>query len=402
MTVLVTFRSGGRHGKLRRDAAQIAFLVLLLCALPLLVGSLHAVPTPQTNGLNRRPRTLYRNEGKRILETAWDHRQQVLRKPDCSHLVNEVYRLAGFPYAYATSYELYAGHANFARVRNPQSGDIIVWPGHAGIVVSPKEHTFYSSVSSGLHTEAYNGGYWQSQGQPRFYRYVVTNSHVLLTQNVASPHTPAPKAAVEVLRVPAVGTNGDPAEVPTAGRGITATTNTNAEELEASGPAEPPVFDVPANVPIIARLARPTQVEVAEAISELSSASGNTLRRRDLSKYPLEVAIFDQFRVERVEVKKDRGWATVRVESRVTLRGPKIQLKHRTANVKWELRRGEKGWLAVPPSDCNYVPRDVAVRVLAEQLATLTQSAQPSSPTADIAQQEAHLARILDALFQAK
>ena len=401
MRVSVTLTGTGRHAKLPAEKAQ-TFGLLLLLAWLLPIGYLHAVPTPQGDGGDRRPRTLSPNEGKKVLSAAQDHRQLVLRKPDCSHLVNEVYRLAGFPYAYATSYDLYAGHANFARVQNPQAGDIIVWPGHAGIVVSSKEHTFYSSVSSGLHTEAYDEGYWRSQGRPRFYRYLISRNGDLLLQNAASGNTSAPKAAVEMLRAPGGGKEG-PAEVSTPRRDITGTIKAKAEEREPpSGPPEPSVFDVPRSVPIIARLAKPTQAEVAEAISELNSASGNLLRKGDLAKYSGELLIFDQFRVDRVEVKKDRGWAMVRVESRVTLKGPKIQFQHRTANVKWELRRDEKGWLAEPPSHCNYVPRDVAVQVLAAQLATLTQSALPSSQTTGTVQQEAHLVHILDALYQSK
>src|SRR6516164_1223784 len=145
MRVSVTLTGTGRRPKLPAEKAQTALGLLLLLAWLLPIGYLQALPTPQNEGADRRPRTLSPNEGKKVLNAAQDHRQQVLRKPDCSHLVNEVYRLAGFPYAYATSYELYAGNAHFARVQNPQAGDIIVWPGHAGIVVSSKEHTFYSS-----------------------------------------------------------------------------------------------------------------------------------------------------------------------------------------------------------------------------------------------------------------
>lgn len=402
MRVQVPLLGARLHTKLPPRRAQVAPLVSVLSVLSLLVGPLHAGPTPQGSGLDRRARTLSGNQGQRILEVAWDHRQQVLRKPDCSHLVHEVYRLAGFPYTYATSYELYTGQAGFARVRAPQAGDIIVWPGHAGIVVNPRNHTFYSSVSSGLHTEAYNGGYWQSQGQPRFYRYVVHGRGASLAQNVAPRNTPAPKTAAQELKVPAVRAKEGPAETAAPRPDITGTTTVDAQELQPSGPAEPSVLQVPPDVPIIARQGRPTQVEVAEAISELSSASGNVLRKQDLSNYPLEVTIFDQFRVERVEIKKDRGWAMVRVESQVTLKGPSVQLRHHTTRAKWELRRGEKGWLAVPPSDCNYVPRDVAIRVLTGQLATLTNSTLASSQTPDTVQQEAHLAHILDALFQHK
>jgi hypothetical protein len=61
-------------------------------------------------------------------------------------------------------------------VRHPQPGDLIVWPGHVGIVLKPLEHSFYSLVSTGLEAQNYEGTYWRSRGRPRFYRYKVENS----------------------------------------------------------------------------------------------------------------------------------------------------------------------------------------------------------------------------------
>lgn len=404
MRVLVTLRSAeglaGRSTTGRPWKGQFAAFGVLLALWALPLSSLQAAPGLQEAVSERSPRVLSRSEGKAILDAAWDHRQQVLRKPDCSHLVNEVYRLAGFAYPYATSFELYAGHPNFARVRTPHAGDIIVWPGHAGIVVNPREHTFYSSVSSGLRTETYDGGYWRSQGRPRFYRYVM-RSGVLLARNV----TPSTRQAgrdgaekVQVLTVPVI----EGSEDNSSPRGSTVSGSADSEDAGAGDATELSAFEVPSSIPIITRRAQPTQEEVSEAISELSSASGNVLRRRDLSKSPAEVAIFDQFRVERVQIKRDRGWAQVRVESRITLKGAKIEQKHHTTKLRWELRRRERGWLALTPTDRNYVPRDVAIRVTAAQLAALTQSELPSSQTPDVVQQEAQLVHVLDALFQNK
>src|SRR5262249_7955906 len=91
---------------------------------------------------------------------------------DCSHLVHAVYERAGFPYDYVTSRELYIGNPHFTRVHKPQPGDLIVWRGHVGIVIDPKERSFFSSVRSGPDTQFYDSVYWRSRGIARFYRYV--------------------------------------------------------------------------------------------------------------------------------------------------------------------------------------------------------------------------------------
>jgi hypothetical protein len=202
---------------------------------------------------------------------------------------------------------------------------------------------------------------------------------------------------VQVLSVPVIE---EPEE--DSSTGLVRTGSADAEDADVGEPTALAAVEVPPSIAIIARKAQPTREEVSEAISELSSASGNVLRKPDLSKHPVEVAIFDQFQVQRVQIKKDRGWAQVRVDSRVTLKGPKLEQKHRTAKLRWELRRTEKGWLALTPTDRNYVPRDVAIRVMATQLAALTQSGLPNSQTPEVVLQEAQLVHILDALFQNK
>jgi len=95
---------------------------------------------------------------------------------DCSHLVHAIYEQAGFPYAYAPSSDLYSGVEGFRRVKQPEPGDLIVWRGHAGIVVQPSRHIFFSFMSSGPGTDDYQSPYWKSRGHPRFYRYVKNDS----------------------------------------------------------------------------------------------------------------------------------------------------------------------------------------------------------------------------------
>src|SRR6202011_2681963 len=119
-----------------------------------------------------------------IINSISDHHRSLRgkrAKPDCSHLVNDVYDVAGFSYPYAKSAALYRGHTSFIRVSAPQPGDLIVWRGHVGLVLDPRQHLFYSSLRSGLQTEDYASAYWRRRGTPRFYRYRAGTDESILT-----------------------------------------------------------------------------------------------------------------------------------------------------------------------------------------------------------------------------
>lgn len=107
-----------------------------------------------------------------MIGAALESRGRGRSKPDCSHLVHAVYERAGFPYSYMSSSDLYAGVDEFHQVTHPQPGDLVVWPGHVGIVVNPAQNTFFSSLRSGIGVESYSSSYWKDRGTPRFYRYV--------------------------------------------------------------------------------------------------------------------------------------------------------------------------------------------------------------------------------------
>jgi cell wall-associated NlpC family hydrolase len=125
------------------------------------------------------------DEGLDILGAALDTRHRFTTGRDCSHLVHALYERAGFPYPYSNSRELYAGIGQFQAVAQPQPGDLIVWRGHVGIVVSPARHSFFSALRSGRGVERYDSPYWSRRGRPRFFRYVKDSP------SLASPATPA-------------------------------------------------------------------------------------------------------------------------------------------------------------------------------------------------------------------
>lgn len=133
------------------------------------------------------PVALSPDDGLSVIAVALDARTQATRQPDCSHLVHAIYLRAGFPYAYASSSDLYDGTDDFRRVKHPQPGDLVVWPGHVGIVVNPAQRAFFSRLRSGPGIDAYDAQYWKQRGQARFYRYVTnSSSHVAATRVVVS------------------------------------------------------------------------------------------------------------------------------------------------------------------------------------------------------------------------
>jgi hypothetical protein len=111
-----------------------------------------------------------------VIASALDARTPRSSEHDCSHLVHAIYERAGFPYAYADSDDLHAGVEGFQRISKPDSGDLVVWRGHVGIVIRPSRHVFFSFLNSGPGIDDYTSGYWKGRGQPRFYRYVKNSS----------------------------------------------------------------------------------------------------------------------------------------------------------------------------------------------------------------------------------
>ena len=133
------------------------------------------------------PVTLSPDDGLSVIAAALDARVQATRQRDCSHLVHAIYLQAGFPYPYASSSDLYDGADDFQRVTRPQPGDLVVWPGHVGIVVNPAQRVFFSRLRSGPGVDAYDAEYWKQRGQVRFYRYIRSApAHVATTRLVLS------------------------------------------------------------------------------------------------------------------------------------------------------------------------------------------------------------------------
>ncbi len=350
-------------------------------------------------------RLLNAKQGRLIVDAAKDQDQTGRDAQDCSHLVHQAYLDAGFEYPYASSFELYAGNENFQRVRHPRAGDLIVWPGHVGIVLDPMEHSFYSLVRTGLEAQDYLGTYWKARGRPRFYRYKIEKAEILTAvRTPAAPRAANSKKTSDTATLveeqsPVVASNANRPPKTVSER--TKVVSSPAAALPVTA-VESNTFEIPHSMVIATGNKQPTSSQVADAILDLTNASGEVLRSDDSSSLALPVVIFERFQVERLEIKRDHGWARLQMDSRATIAGGETNYKRRHEKMRWELRKTESGWEAVAPADRTYVPSDVAVRNLAAQLARLTEGGGSAEHQETVLQQESQLANLLSGLLDNK
>ena len=382
---------------------SLVLCLIWLCSVE--VQGASAQSTAASNESSRNFRLMTAAEGREIVTAALEQEQVPSGAQDCSHIVHEFYLDAGFEYPYASSFEIYTGNENFARVKMPRAGDLIAWPGHVGIVVNPVEHSFYSLVSTGLETQYYDGPYWKSRGRPRFYRYKVVGASILNARKTLPPQRNS--NITNQRRGAAVLEESSPVESVASNRlpkpMSERTANNNYGPQIPETPDTPDATaEIPSSIIIATGNKQPTREEIADGISELSKAAGSLLRSDDPMKLSLPLVIFERFEVEKVEIKRDHGWAHLKVATRVLLAGGGMDSKRRNEKVRWELRRTKSGWGAIAPTDRTYVAQDAAIRNLAAQLARLAESDGAAAHQETVLRQESQLANLLSGLLEKK
>ncbi len=345
--------------------------------------AVHKSPAAQAKPIGARSLTM--GDGLAILGAALDSRHRKASRPDCSHFVHDLYQQAGFPYEYASSTELYVGVGEFRRVSNPQPGDLAVWRGHVGIVVSPQQHSFFSLLRSGPGVDSYDAPYWRQRGRPRFFRYVKATPS-------AAPPSPVRNASWK----PTAPNNGDDLSgddpVPDESQDLAGETSSslNAAKLEPETPSAPRIVTLTAF--------RPKPDQVSEAFLQTCKDWEQSLRGRDLFKSSQSLIVFDHFEVRKVHITGNHGWAEIQIEEPVSLAASTAQLHKRSERQRWSLNRLEgKTWELAPAPNTVYLPQPAAVRLLATALAQLTAD---TPDAASNTQQKALLARLLDVLLE--
>jgi hypothetical protein len=370
----------------------------LLMFLALLLLPLHIAAAAQSSG--EKSLLLSRDEGLVIVQAISEHRRSLHRngaKPDCSHLVNDIYELAGYPYPFAKSSDLYLGQANFIRVTTPQPGDLIVWRGHVGLVTDPQEHFFYSSLRSGLDIEDYTSPYWRRHGVPRFYRYRITNDHPFLTARRDTGRNEV-SDTFRTLQVSQATRDDIREEAPSTESPDLHPHSNGSSVVPHDSNAVDSYSSIPTGILIASGRDKPTIEQVNEAVSRMNQSMFLGLDAESLLRSRSITVIFNQFRVERIVFKGKHAWAFISVDSGASLNGGVLDKTARHDEQRWEMNRAKTGWTLAMPAGNIYVPRAVAVRIFAQQLAHLTDARDPDV-SASMTSQESNLAALLNGLL---
>jgi hypothetical protein len=326
-------------------------LASLLAGCLLVPAAAQLIPD-QTRLVRPEVRLISPEEGEAIVQTVWELRRGLLPKPDCSHFVHVIYTHAGFAYGYAQAADLFDGIASFRRVKKPQPGDLVVWQGHAGIVVDPSEHSFYSSVAKGFALEDYRSSYWAARGAPRFYRYLADDAHGAQPPSPIFINPPVPTTDLQSDSIEAL----DLHDVSPAADAIdSASSDTETREAVFVSPRK-----------------KPSKDEVLAAIVHWVDANSNRFLRSDrLETQPL-VIVAEGFTVAGLSIKGNSGWVDLNVKQAASLRYGKADLSRATDTWRVELSRQEQGWIVLVRQDHIYLNRSAAVKVLARLLAAVS------------------------------
>ncbi len=312
-----------------------------------------------------RPRPIARTEGRKILATIPTIDADSESETDCSHLVHDVYERAGFPYDYVSSRELYIGSTNFTRVRAPQAGDLVVWRGHVGIVIDPKEHSFFSSVRSGPDTQFYDSPYWRSRGIARFFRYVTDKPLPSGRTLEATRH-----ADQQPLQAASRSSENRPrSRLP---KPAPATASNSAPAVETSSSA---TVETPREIVLQVARKNPSPDEVAAAFVEMNQDSCESLRTRSLNSLGKPIVVYREVRVSAIQIKGKRGTAVVRIELLGAPQNTQTGSQLRWQEQSLEFEKTKRGWVMSPIQEAAYLKREVALQVLSARLAELAQNA---------------------------
>jgi hypothetical protein len=332
-----------------------------------------------------RPLTL--DEGLAILSAALDSRHHAAFSSDCSHFVHGLYERAGFSYGYAPSRDLYEGIDEFRRVTNPQPGDLAVWRGHAGIVVNPVQHSFFSLLRTGPGVESYDSPYWKKRGRARFFRYVKANGSGAGTASLRTANMTLSGAEQNEEQDEPT----EPSESEDSQEFLHRTLSTTKPAVSAAAKAAAPRV-------LVVHSSHPNADQVDAAFLQSCADSGENLRSRDLFRSTQPVIVFDHFAAMKLHIDGNAQWAEVQIDEVLFFVEGKTQVRRGSERQQWPLtRRGQTSWELTPPTGVIYVPQAIAVRIMSRQLAQLTKD---RANHADGLQQMVELMRILDSLPQ--
>lgn len=322
-------------------------------------------------------------QGEALAAFALQSERRIRPKPDCSHLVHLLYTRAGLIYPYEDSRVLYRGIGDFQRVKTPQPGDLAVWLGHVGIVLSPKEKTFLSSVRSGVLIESWMAPHWVRRGRPRFYRYRIgpeADMNLLAAIMGSDDHSQIESRA-------SVRNETSSQQFPSAAQ---TTAESETDELQPkrteslpqdAGSMDEGEHDSGSIVAVISQHQMPSRRQIAAAIVESSKARAQRLTGGETLDLAHPFSVFSRLEVEKIKVRHETGWVTLQINETVCHEDGRI-LPARTMERELTISRRSDGvWVISDPRERIYLVEDQALEIFERQAALFLQRAPNSSNT---------------------
>jgi hypothetical protein len=341
-------------------------------------------------------------QGQALADFAMQSGPRLRPKPDCSHLVHLLYARAGLIYPYEDSRVLYRGVDDFERVKTPQPGDLAVWLGHVGIVLSPEEKTFLSSVRSGVITESWSAPHWARRGRPHFFRYrigpsanlellaaIMSDGPAVRNPTVQSEDTQTagirpPPSRNEAARNEAA--SDEAIQDPDAPREDSRAPRTHRDvplprDDRRDTAAESIADDYTAFVAVIPQRKTPSKQEIVAAILESGNARAQALTAGRTLDLDHPVSVFDHVEVTRIKMKHESGSVTVKLSETMSQEDGKI-LAARMMEREFSLaRRRDGAWVISDPLRRTYLPQAQALGVFESQAEIFLRRAPNSSGT---------------------
>ncbi len=347
--------------------------LLSLCLLTALAGS---VARAETDDDSSATVLVSPEQGEALAAFALQSERRIRPKPDCSHLVHLLYARAGLIYPYEDSRVLYRGVSDFKRVKTPQAGDLAVWLGHVGIVLSPEDKTFLSSVRSGIITESWTAPHWVRRGRPRFYRYRIgPDADMSLLAKIMNDETlphdgvPLPSSVTQAtMASQADGLQEERIE----------SSVQEAREIKESG------RDSASIVAIIDQPRLPSRREIAAAIIENSKARAHQLIAGETLDLAHPFSVFSWLEIKKINVRHEKGSVTLNVSEAMSQEDGRILPPKTTEHELAIVRRSDGAWVISDPQERTYLPEKDALETF-ERQAEISLRVAPNSSSARLA-----------------
>jgi len=226
--------------------------------------------------------------------------------------------------------------AIFAGFAMRKRGDLITWPGHVGIVLDSEAAQLLQSGASGLQAEDYLGRIGdRAEAAVLSATLVVDAGSDVETAKVARP---APPSGTSSSRKKQSGRNRsafgsrESKPEPDSRRSYYALEGGRSPRRASNRAVGE---SIPSSILITPEQRRPTVAEALNGISKLSNGAANALRSTEPLNVKMPIVIFDELQVERVETKRDKGWAHVQIDSHVRIAGEGTDFKRRREKWRW-------------------------------------------------------------------